>query len=42
MAPGLKQLQIVPFKVAAYNKQKKAMDFYDPERHDDFDFISGL
>jgi 3'-phosphoadenosine 5'-phosphosulfate synthase len=41
MAPGLKQLQIVPFKVAAYNKQKKAMDFYDPERHDDFDFISG-
>jgi len=41
MAPGLTQLEIVPFRVAAYNKQKKAMDFYDPERHDEFLFISG-
>lgn len=41
MAPGLTQLEIVPFRVAAYNKKKSAMDFYDPERHDDFLFISG-
>ncbi|XP_069781860.1 bifunctional 3'-phosphoadenosine 5'-phosphosulfate synthase 1 [Narcine bancroftii] len=41
MAPGLLSLEIVPFRVAAYNKQKKCMDFYDPEHHEDFDFISG-
>nr|BAF35979.1 ATP sulfurylase/APS kinase [Molgula tectiformis] len=41
MAPGLTQLEIVPFKVAAYNKVKGAMTFYDPEHHADFDFISG-
>ncbi|XP_039273534.2 bifunctional 3'-phosphoadenosine 5'-phosphosulfate synthase-like isoform X1 [Styela clava] len=41
MAPGLTQLEIVPFRVAAYNKKKGQMDFYDPENHDDFDFISG-
>jgi len=41
MAPGLTQLEIVPFRVAAYNKLKKAMDFYDAERKDDFMFISG-
>lgn len=41
MAPGLTQLEIVPFRVAAYNKKKGKMDFYDPENHDDFDFISG-
>ena len=41
MAPGLLQLEIVPFRVAAYNKVKKAMDFYDPEKKDDFLFISG-
>uniref|UniRef100_A0A672KR22 Bifunctional 3'-phosphoadenosine 5'-phosphosulfate synthase 1 n=1 Tax=Sinocyclocheilus grahami TaxID=75366 RepID=A0A672KR22_SINGR len=32
MAPGLISLEIVPFKVAAYNKAKKAMDFYDPKK----------
>lgn len=32
MAPGLISLEIVPFKVAAYNKVKKAMDFYDPKK----------
>ncbi len=42
MAPGLTQLEIVPFKVAAYNKKLSAMDFYDPEHHDDFEFISGV
>ena len=41
MAPGLSQVEIVPFRVAAYNKVKKAMDFYDTERKDDFLFISG-
>lgn len=41
MAPGLTQLEIVPFRVAAYNKKKGKMDFYDPTNHEDFDFISG-
>uniref|UniRef100_H2ZP78 Uncharacterized protein n=3 Tax=Ciona savignyi TaxID=51511 RepID=H2ZP78_CIOSA len=41
MAPGLGQFEIVPFRVAAYNKTTKKMDFYDPENHDNFEFISG-
>ncbi|XP_025083628.1 bifunctional 3'-phosphoadenosine 5'-phosphosulfate synthase-like isoform X3 [Pomacea canaliculata] len=41
MAPGLTQLEIVPFRVAAYNNVKRAMDFFDPEKKDDFLFISG-
>ncbi|CAH1793731.1 unnamed protein product [Owenia fusiformis] len=41
MAPGLTQLEIVPFRVAAYNLKKKAMDFYNPEKKEDFQFISG-
>ena len=41
MAPGLNQLEIVPFRVAAYNQKKKAMDFFDPEKKEDFLFISG-
>lgn len=41
MAPGLTQLEIIPFRVAAYNLKKKAMDFFDPEKKEDFDFISG-
>ena len=41
MAPGLPRLEVVPFKVAAYNNRTKAMDYYDPEAHDDFSFISG-
>nr|XP_006010509.1 PREDICTED: bifunctional 3'-phosphoadenosine 5'-phosphosulfate synthase 1 isoform X2 [Latimeria chalumnae] len=41
MAPGLITLEIVPFRVAAYNKTKKCMDYYDPTHHEDFDFISG-
>lgn len=32
MAPGLTSVEIIPFRVAAYNKVKKAMDFYDPKR----------
>lgn len=41
MAPGMNQFEIIPFKVAAYNKTKGAMDFYDPANHDNFEFISG-
>uniref|UniRef100_T1DDF6 Bifunctional 3'-phosphoadenosine 5'-phosphosulfate synthase 2-like protein n=1 Tax=Crotalus horridus TaxID=35024 RepID=T1DDF6_CROHD len=41
MAPGLTSVEIIPFRVAAYNKVQKAMAFYDPERHSEFDFISG-
>jgi len=41
MAPGLTQLEVVPFKVAAYNKKLGQMDFYDPEYQEDFQFISG-
>ena len=41
MAPGLNQLEIIPFKVAALDKTKGEMAFFDPSRKDDFDFISG-
>ncbi|BFZ17209.1 hypothetical protein BsWGS_20248 [Bradybaena similaris] len=41
MAPGLTQLEIVPFRVAAYNTRKRVMDFFDPEKKDEYDFISG-
>lgn len=41
MAPGLTQLEIVPFRVAAYNKVKHAMDFFDLSKKEDFEFISG-
>ena len=41
MAPGLNRLEVVPFKVAAYNKKLGQMDFYDPSQHEEFEFISG-
>lgn len=41
MAPGLTKLEIVPFREAAYNKKLGKMDYYSPQNHDDFDFISG-
>lgn len=41
MAPGLTRLEVVPFRVAAYNTKKCSMDFYDPEHHEDYQFISG-
>ncbi|KAJ8673594.1 hypothetical protein QAD02_004856, partial [Eretmocerus hayati] len=41
MARGLSSLEIIPFKVAAYDTVNKRMDFFDPERKQDFDFISG-
>lgn len=40
-APGLDQLEIIPFRVAAYDKSKSQMAFFDPARKDDFEFISG-
>lgn len=39
MAPGLMSVEIIPFRVAAYNKVKKAMDFYDKDRFDLFFFL---
>jgi len=41
MAPGLQHLEIIPFKVAAYDSKAKKMAFFEPERKDDFIFISG-
>ncbi|KAM3393788.1 hypothetical protein P3S68_002789 [Capsicum galapagoense] len=41
MAPGLERLNILPFKVAAYDKTKNGMAFFDPSRPQDFIFISG-
>ncbi|PIO27859.1 hypothetical protein AB205_0099150 [Aquarana catesbeiana] len=41
MAPGLISLEIVPFRVAAYNKKKKCMEYFDTAHAEDFDFISG-
>lgn len=41
MAPGLDSLEILPFKVAAYDILNKRMSFFEPERKDQFDFISG-
>jgi len=41
MAPGLEKLNILPFKVAAYDTVAKKMAFFDPSRSQDFLFISG-
>ena len=41
MAPGLSSLQIVPFRVAAYNKITGRMDYFDPKQAGSFEFISG-
>lgn len=41
MAPGLEQLQILKFKVAAYDKKNQRMAYFDPQRKEDFEFISG-
>nr|XP_043623363.1 ATP sulfurylase 1, chloroplastic-like [Erigeron canadensis] len=41
MAPGLERLNILPFKVAAYDKKQQKMEFFDPSRAQDFLFISG-
>ncbi|KAH7287591.1 hypothetical protein KP509_32G063900 [Ceratopteris richardii] len=41
MAPGLERLNILPFEVAAYDKSKGRMAFFDSARSEDFLFISG-
>ncbi|XP_075512253.1 ATP sulfurylase 1, chloroplastic-like [Primulina tabacum] len=41
MAPGLERLNILPFKVAAYDKTQSKMAFFEPSRAQDFLFISG-
>ncbi|CAA7024590.1 unnamed protein product [Microthlaspi erraticum] len=41
MAPGLERLNILPFKVAAYDTTQGKMAFFDPARAQDFLFISG-
>lgn len=41
MAPGLQNLEIIPFRVAAYDSRKRKMAFFEPERSQDFIFISG-
>ena len=39
---GALGVEIIPFKFAAYNKVKKAMDFMGPDaKKEDFDLISG-
>ncbi len=41
MAPGLPHLEIIPFRVAAYDTKFHKMDFFDPARKEEFLFISG-
>ena len=41
MAPGLERIEIIPFKVAAYDTKASRMAFFDPHRKEEFDFISG-
>lgn len=41
MAPGLAALEIIPFRVAAYDKKAGRMAFFEPQRKEDFEFISG-
>ena len=41
MFTGLQHLEIIPFRVAAYDMKEQKMAFFDPKRKEDFDFISG-
>ncbi|CAD5227393.1 unnamed protein product [Bursaphelenchus xylophilus] len=41
MTPGLTDLEIIPFRVAAYDKKAGKMSFFDESRKEDFEFISG-
>uniref|UniRef100_A0A7E4VYI6 APS kinase n=1 Tax=Panagrellus redivivus TaxID=6233 RepID=A0A7E4VYI6_PANRE len=41
MTPGLPNLEIIPFRVAAYDKTTNSMAYFDEKRKDDFIFISG-
>lgn len=41
IARGFYNLEIIPFRVAAYDTRNKKMSFFEPERKQDFEFISG-
>jgi len=41
MAPALDTLEIIPFRIASYDKTIKKMAFFDPSRKGDFESISG-
>jgi 3'-phosphoadenosine 5'-phosphosulfate synthase len=41
MAPGLDNIEILPFRVAAYDTTINQMAFFEPKRAKDFLFISG-
>lgn len=41
MAPGLAGLEIIPFRECAYEKAERRMNYYDPARAAEFEFISG-
>lgn len=34
-------MKILPFKVAAYNRNIKGMEYFEPSRKDEYDMISG-
>ncbi|XP_070159310.1 bifunctional 3'-phosphoadenosine 5'-phosphosulfate synthase-like [Polyergus mexicanus] len=40
-APGLWNLEIIPFRIVAYDIKAKKMSFFETERQQDFIFISG-
>lgn len=37
----MSKLEIIPFRVAAYDRYARKMNFFDSARKDDFNFISG-
>lgn len=41
LTPGLQNLEIIPFRIAAYDTKAKKMSFFEAERKQDFIFISG-
>jgi ATP sulfurylase len=41
MAPSLHGLEIIPFRVAAYDRVAGKMAFFEEHRRQDFQFISG-
>ncbi|XP_061391691.1 bifunctional 3'-phosphoadenosine 5'-phosphosulfate synthase [Musca vetustissima] len=41
MAQGLDSMEILPFRVAAYDKSVSRMAFFEPKRKEEFEFISG-
>ena len=41
MTPGLKSIEIIPFRVAAYNQTLGRMDYFDSSKKNEFEFISG-